>query len=224
VSRREQLSDYLLGELTPEEAQRFEAALADDPTLRAEVDRLRPVVGRLEGLERSAWEGEPPPLPPAPVPQRNPFRRRRLVLRPAFAAALAVALLALGVAGGLLAANGGDDQSGGREVVLAPVKPLGRDASGTATFTGADGKAKLRLTGLRPSRGGDFYELWLLNSPDNLVSLGSFKVPASGQVDVTVPLPGDPDRFAALDISIEPGDGNPAHSKRSVLRAPLAPA
>jgi hypothetical protein len=56
------------------------------------------------------------------------------------------------------------------------------------------------------------------------VSLGSFSVPASGQVQVTVPLPADPSRFAALDVSVEPPDGNPAHSKRSVLRAPLAPA
>ena len=39
-----------------------------------------------------------------------------------------------------------------------------------------------------------------------------------------MPLPADPSRFAAIDVSVEPGDGNPAHSKRSVLRAPLAPS
>jgi anti-sigma-K factor RskA len=64
--------------------------------------------------------------------------------------------------------------------------------------------------------------LWLLNSPEDLVSLGSFSVPASGEVDVTVPVPGDPDAFGALDVSVEPPDGNPAHSSKSVLRAPLS--
>ena len=74
---------------------------------------------------------------------------------------------------------------------------------------------------MQPSADGNFYELWLLNSADDLVSLGSFRVPASGEADVTVPLPADPEGFAALDISAEPDDGDPAHSTRSVLRAPL---
>jgi hypothetical protein len=47
-------------------------------------------------------------------------------------------------------------------------------------------------------------------------------VPASGEVEVSVPIPGDPGAFSALDISVEPPDGNPAHSSESVLRAPLA--
>ena len=80
----------------------------------------------------------------------------------------------------------------------------------------------MRVTGLEPSADGEFYELWLLNSADDLVSLGSFDVPASGEIEVTVPVPsGAEDSFAALDISVEPGDGKPAHSGRSVLRAPL---
>jgi len=47
-------------------------------------------------------------------------------------------------------------------------------------------------------------------------------VNASGEADVTVPVPGDPGRFAALDVSVEPADGDPRHSARSVLRAPLS--
>ena len=106
-------------------------------------------------------------------------------------------------------------------LALDPVEPLGGDAQGTATLSAQDGRATVQLRGLTPNADGDFYELWLLNSPDDLVSLGSFRVPASGDLDVTVPLPGDPDAFAALDLSVEPGDGDPGHSSRSVLRAPL---
>ena len=232
MNPRDQLSDYLLGELPADEARRFEAALAEDPELQAEIARLRPVVGRLEALEPAAWEADEavpalPPLPadPAREPARRPFWRRPLVLRPGLAAGFAVVLLALGVGVGLLVGDRDDGAgAGGREVALAPVEPLGGSASGTATFASRDGNAKVRLTGLPPSRNGEFYELWLVNTPDDLVALGSFKVPESGQIDVTVPVPGDPDRFAAIDVSVEPGDGNPAHSKRSVLRAPLAPS
>ena len=79
----------------------------------------------------------------------------------------------------------------------------------------------MKLRGLPPSEPGQFYELWLLNTVDDMVALGSFSVPASGELDVTVPLPADAGRFAALDLSLEPDDGDPAHSTISVLRAPL---
>jgi Anti-sigma-K factor rskA, C-terminal len=186
-----------------------------------ERERLEPIVLRLEQLDRAAWE-DPGPLPPLvlPPPRERRFRwRRPLVLRPLPAAALAALLLAVGVAAGVLLAGDDDGQVRGRVIALAPVEPLGGDARGTATLSGRT--ATVRLSGLKPTRGGDFYELWLLNSPDDLVSLGSFAVPASGEVDVTVPVPTDPRRFAAIDVSEEPPDGDPAHSSRSVLRAPL---
>jgi anti-sigma-K factor RskA len=118
-----------------------------------------------------------------------------------------------------VAGDDGADVSG-RVVTLAPVEPLGGDARGTATLSGRT--ATVRLSGLQPTRDGQFYELWLLNSPDDLVSLGSFAVPASGEIDVSVPVPGDAGSFSAFDVSREPPDGNPAHSSKSVLRAPLA--
>ena len=146
-----------------------------------------------------------------------------LSLRPVLAAGLAVLLLALGVGTGLLL-DGRDEGGGtdrGRLLALEPVKPAGRSAHGTATILARDGRARFTVRGLKPSANGGFYELWLMNSADDLVSLGSFRVPASGRADVTVPLPADPGGFAALDISTEPADGNPAHSGSSVLRAPL---
>ena len=38
MSARDQVTDYLLGELEPAERARFEAALAADPRLAAEVE------------------------------------------------------------------------------------------------------------------------------------------------------------------------------------------
>jgi hypothetical protein len=224
----ERLFDYLTGELGPEERAAFEA----DPARVAEAERLRPIVTRLESLEREEWD--PPEAPalvlprrpePEPEPARAPRRRRRvLALRPLVAAGLALLLLAIGVgAGRLLGEGGGPDR--GRVLALDPVEPAGGAAHGTATILGrAGGRARFIVRGLKPSANGGFYELWLMNSADDLVSLGSFRVPASGKAEVTVPLPADPDGFAALDISAEPADGNPAHSASSVLRAPLKPS
>ena len=219
----ERLLDYLTGELAPEERAAFEA----DPARVAEAERLRPIVTRLESLEREEWD---PPAAPALVlpgtrePQRAPRRRRRvLTLRPLVAAGLALLLLAIGVgAGRLLGEGGGLDR--GRVLALDAVEPAGGSAHGTATILAHGGRARFIVRGLKPNANGAFYELWLMNSADDLVSLGSFRVPASGKAVVTVPLPADPDGFAALDISAEPADGNPAHSASSVLRAPLKPS
>ena len=229
----ERVAGYLLGELPPEERAAFEAELERDPALRTEVERLAPVVSRLEAMEPATWEPLPelPPLalPPAAAPARERERRaawwrRPLSLRPLPAAALAVVLLALGIAAGILAGGRADEGavSAGRVVTLVPVEP-GQDdgAEGTATLAGNGDQAIVKLRGLPPSEPGQFYELWLLNTVDDMVALGSFSVPASGELDVTVPLPADAGRFAALDLSLEPDDGDPAHSTISVLRAPL---
>jgi hypothetical protein len=218
----ERLSDYLLDELAPDERAAFEA----DPARVAEAERLRPIITRLESLEREEWD---PPEPPALALhgtrelQPAPRRRRVLTLRPLVAAGLALVLLAIGVgAGRLLDEGGGRDR--GRLLTLEPVEPAGGSAHGTATILAHGGRARFAVRGLKPSANGGFYELWLMNSADDLVSLGSFRVPASGKAEVTVPLPADPDGFAALDISAEPADGNPAHSASSVLRATLKPS
>jgi len=44
MSARDHVAEYLLGELTAAERTAFEVVLRDDPELRAEVERLQPVV------------------------------------------------------------------------------------------------------------------------------------------------------------------------------------
>ena len=131
----ERLFDYLLGELAHDERAAFEA----DPARVADAERLRPIVTRLESLEREEWDPPEAPalvLPGAREPQRAPRRRRRvLTLRPLVAAGLALLLLAIGVgAGRLLDDAGGPDR--GRVVALDPVEPAGGSAHGTATILG----------------------------------------------------------------------------------------
>ncbi len=179
---------------------------------------------RLEQLPREAWDRPDPPPPPWPAETR-PARRRGLFLRPVTAVAASLLLLAAGVTAGLLLGGGDDEQApaDGVRVALEPVQGRGAGASGQVSLEpGSGGRADVRVTGLRPSESGDFYELWLIGDGGELVSLGSFRVPRSGTAELSVPLPVDPARFRFVDVSREPNDGDPSHSKLSVLRGPTA--
>lgn len=51
--------------------------------------------------------------------------------------------------------------------------------------------------------------------------MGTFRVASSGSVDIHMPVAVDVTRYALVDVSLEPDDGNPAHSNTSVLRGRL---
>lgn len=215
--------DYLLGELSGAELREAERLLRDDPEFAAAVERLRPVVAELESVDDTVWR-EIPPLEPAGAPgqrEPGPSRRRWWAWRPAFAGALAGAAAAAIVAI-VIAGNGGGETDDGRTLTLAAIPQSGAgDARGTATLSASGETATVELAGLDPSREGEFYELWLLNDTDDLVSLGSFRVEAEGTTTVELPLPVSPDEYGFVDISVEPDDGDASHSGDSVLRGPI---
>ena len=66
-------------------------------------------------------------------------------------------------------------------------------------------------------------ELWLIDPdpdgvPEDLVSLGPLDPVSPGPR--TVPASIDPATFSVVDISVEPRDGDPTHSGRSILGEP----
>jgi anti-sigma-K factor RskA len=219
---------YLLGELDAEQRAAFEAALAADPALRAEVERLRPVVGRLDALPGEAWEDvEPPPLavPPSPAAAPRERRRRRLVLRPVFAALAAAALLAGGVAIGIAVDDGGGSSAPVVARAPLPLAPLGEGAAhGRALVADAGTRphVTLRLGGLPRSRAGEFYEVWLMDADGPLIALGSFRVGADGRATVRLPLPVPATDYQYFDISVQPEGDDAGHSGDSVLRGPTS--
>ena len=181
----------------------------------------------LERLPKEAWDRPTPPPPPWPAEEARPARRRRrLVLRPVAAALASIVLLAVGIGAGLVLSNDDDDDGGGggdlERVQLAPVVSAAENAGGVAELRPeAGGRATVELSGLRPSGDRDFYELWLLGDNGELVSLGSVRVPESGNATLDVELPVDPKQFRYLDVSREPDDGDPGHSTISILRGPV---
>jgi len=240
--RHPQLSAYLLGELSAEELAAFERALAEDPDLRGEVERLRPVIARLEALPAEAWEDapEPPPLrlpgEPRAASQAAPARRERrwwrqgpLTLRPAFAALGAAALLAAGIGIGFAVDDGAGPSAGApsaaqqRTVALAPLRQ-GLGAHGRALVADAGGRERvtLRLRGLPPSRAHQFYEVWLMDANGPLIAIGSFRVGADGRATIELPLPVEATRYQYFDISVQPEGNDTAHSGDSILRGATA--
>jgi anti-sigma-K factor RskA len=225
VNRDADIVDYLLDELPPPERRRVERRMAEDELFRAEVERLRPLVTELEALPEGAWDpGEVPPLPALP-PLTATAREsgRRISVSPWLAVAAALVAIAVGVAIGALVRDGGDAPQGA-SIALAPLGAAEPTASGTATMVDGDAGMRLRVSGLPPTGPGSFYEVWLLDGPTRVMSLGGFRVPQSGDAEVTVPLPVDVADFRYLDVSVEREDGDPGHSGDSVLRAPTSSA
>jgi anti-sigma-K factor RskA len=233
--------DHLLGELDPAGRAEAERLMRDDPAFRAEVERLAPAVSRLQALPEEAWDHPvPPPLRMPPgllgAPARTSalaragawLRRRPAVPLPALALGTVV-LLAAGAGVGALVAGGGEDGAPagdvrGPDVVLAAYGEAGPGAGGDARMSGdgAGQEMTVDVHGLAPSGAGDVYTVWLLGEDGRTMSLGSFRVPASGAARVRVPVPVPAGAWDLVDVSREPQDGDPAHSGRSVLRGPVA--
>ncbi len=179
--------DYLLGELAPDERAAIERRMREDPGFRREVERMRPVVAGLEALPSDAWERpEVPPLPDLPRCRRHrpPSRpgSRWPAWAPVAAVAACAALIAAGLGIGALVFGGDGEDDAGPAIALARVDDGGPSAAGEARVVSSEaGGLRLRVSGLDPSGPGGFYELWLLDGPERLLSLGAFRVPGVGR-------------------------------------------
>ncbi len=147
--------------------------------------------------------------------------RRRTML---FAAAAAVAGLVAGSAVTGLVVSGGDDD-GPRGTVVASTRLAAlpeHEGSGDAEVLGVGTGRILELDVSGLSKGAGFYEVWLLgDGGKRLVALGVID-PAQGPT-ARFPLPADLDlsQYPIVDISLEPADGDPAHSGDSIVRGVL---
>lgn len=142
------------------------------------------------------------------------------------AAALIAVVIGIGI---LLSAN---DEAG---KVLATATlvhdPVSFDSLGDNTSSGAslishDDKLTIEIVDSRlpdPGEGADL-EVWLIQPDDednvvDLVSLGVVDPDDSCVLEIASSH--DPAVYYVVDISIEPQDGDPSHSGRTILRGPL---
>jgi hypothetical protein len=158
-------------------------------------------------------EEEESPPPAADVVPLRPRRPRTLLLTVAAAVAGAI------VGAGAVAVLQGDDD--GAPVAEAALDPLeNADASGSARVVERDDGTRVLEVDLRaPDLSDAYYEVWLLK-PDvsGLVPVGTTQ---AGTAAFEIPAGLDLGQFPVVDVSVEPLDGDPAHSGDSVVRGVL---
>jgi anti-sigma-K factor RskA len=227
--RRELAAQVALGRATHEEVAHLEAAAAGDPALARELAADRATVSALEaGVAREAPSAdlfhrilaaldEPDAAPAAaPAPASAVERRRWSGFRwPRVALGAAVAAAAVLVVGVVLVSR--DDVEPDAFAAIA-----GKDdfaaVSGTAELFPEDGSGSrlvLHLASVPPAPTGHHYEVWVLpEGSETMESVGKV-APTDGEAELEVEVPGA-GPFAALDVSVEPDDGDPAHSGTSL--------
>ncbi len=107
-------------------------------------------------------------------------------------------------------------------VLLAATDGSGASARATLHSSGGDTRVLLQADGLAPTRGGEVYEVWLVNEAGR-VSAGTFTV-ASGAVEVDLNAAGSATSYDRIGITHEPDAADPALNGRNVLAARLSDA
>ena len=206
------------------------AHLAGCPTCRDGAAALGDLVRDVRLARPTAFQAPSPEVwraverqldaDPADVPR---VRHRRW-LRPAVAAA---AGLAVGVGGtlGVLAARPSPAPVAAPDLVartsLAALP--GESGEGTAELVDSADALQLRVhASLGPSPADDYHEVWLISTDGHgMYALGV--LPASGDASYWLPaaLGESLGGYRTVDISLEPEDGNAAHSQHSLVRGEL---
>ena len=148
------------------------------------------------------------------VPSNGAGSRRR---RPWLVPVAAAIGLIVGVLGTWLVTDG-ETESPTATVQLAALS--GKTGSGSAELYRTSGGSELRIgsNGLQPPRG--FYEVWLINADGKrMVSLGVLD--AAGAGTFGIPANAVAQGYRTVDVSLEPDDGDPVHSRDSIIRGQL---
>ena len=218
---QDDLPGLLLGELPPATAVAVDRHLAGCDPCRRDLAAVAVASSALRDVSRLPF-----PLPasalrdvprlPYPLPAsvlRDRPRRSRWLLG---AAAVLVALL-LGVGGFTV----GRDRDTGRGQRVALGAPAAGGATAEARMRGAGDDQIMSITaeGLPRPPAGAYYGVWLVGDAGKDFPVGVLAPNGQGIWS----LPADvAARYRAIDVTLEPADGDPSRSGRTVLRGAYA--
>jgi anti-sigma-K factor RskA len=221
-----ELSGYVLGLVTPDEAERFESHLASCPACRAEV-------GELAGLPALLDQAAPPTAVPPGLAVRTraavedaaaEASRRHVFTVGAVAAAGVLVVLLTAV----LLLRGSDDRPR-TSFALASVAGSGAWGRAVAILDeGAGGwVVELDVGGLAAVPEGSYYECWYVAPGDtperpDRISAGTFVVGADGRASLRMTLGGRLRDYPTMTVSLEPDDGDPRWTGPEVLTGTAA--
>ncbi len=207
---------------------------------RREVERTRAVLAAVPQLAGGPVELEQPPThvwagiresvsdPASPSPASRPHvchgaRRRPVVAVAAGLLAGVAATLAVVAVTNEAAPAPAPSPAGGSITLtqgqMVPFSP-DSDTAGTAKVVSRAGQRQLQvqLSDL-PGQRDAYVQTWLLDPVTNeMIALGLMD---GGSASFAIPVGVDLATFTAVDVSLEPFDGNPAHSDTSLARGVL---
>ena len=213
---QDDLPGLLLGELPPASAVAVDRHLAGCDPCRRDLAAVAVASSALRDISRLPFvqASDLPPLRlPAVGPTHPPQQRSRWLLG---AAAVLVALL-LGVGAFTI----GRDRDAGRGQTVA----LGAPAAGGATAearmrgTGDDQVMTMTAKGLPRPPAGAYYEVWLVGEGGQDLPVGVLAPDGEGVWSLPAEVAA---RYRAIDVTLEPADGDPSRSDRTVLRGSYA--
>ena len=213
---------------TPEQSAAAEHHLASCGSCSGERDELAAVVRSVRSMGPEDSLVAPPPEVWAAItselasPAVDELAERRRTRR-SWLSVAAAACLGLVVGGAsMYAATAGQEAAEQTVIAAVALDPLeGSNASGTVEVVQTAGgpQVLVDVAGLTPNADG-FYEVWLLDKDaQKLIALGVLDGTDKG---VFAMPPGvSMTDFPIIDVSFEPQDGDPGHSKMSLVRGTL---
>ncbi|MFM9018882.1 MAG: anti-sigma factor [Actinomycetota bacterium] len=208
-------------DMTPEERDTMDALGRALPRVSPSADLGDRIVAAA-AADAGAGAGADAGAPLAPVVSLDEHRSRRRLVLSSLAAAACAAAVAVGVT--LAVTSNGPADPGPLTASTAIVAQAGDGVSGTASLYASEqagGTVQVKLSDVPAPPKDHHYEVWVLEKGSTeMTSVGSF-TPSSRNVDLTLPLPAPAD-YAAVDISVEPNGGPPAHSGTSLAGAKFA--
>lgn len=230
------IAGYVLGALDPVEAEQFSAhvrtcdecrrEVSELASLRVVLDRAMPATVLPPHLEERTFaaieravraDAEAPVEAPLPRAPRSP-RNRRL---PAAAASAALAGVAALVAGLVLMS---DPSTPVREITLVAAEGVHAEAVARLHREEPGVIIELSVTGLAVPPEGSFYECWYVGDDDSperpaRLTAGTFLVAGKGTTEVRMTTAADREHFPRIEVTLEPGDGDPRSTGPVVLRS-----
>jgi hypothetical protein len=158
----------------------------------------------------------------------SPAAPRRRGISPWLATAAAVVALVVGFGVATVLDRGNEEVAGDVEFAGAMTGPDGApsDARLEVVATGIGRVVELDTDVLPILPTGEFYQVWFVGPGDgpatpNRISAGTFHPDPDGRSDVRFAAAVNPELYPIVEITAEPGDGNPAATGPTVLRAVL---
>ena len=226
---QDDLPGLLLGELPPATAVAVDRHLAGCDPCRRDLAAVAVASSALRDVARLPF-AETPKLPPMRLPAGDPDRPGDRAGLPAsvlrdrprrsrwlLGAAAVLVALALGI-GGLPI---GRDPDTARGQTVALTAPAAGAATAEARMRGGGDDQIMTMTakGLPRPPAGAYYEVWLVGDIGEEFPVGVLAPNGEGIWS----LPADvAARYRSIDVTVEPADGNPSRSDRTVLRGSYA--